>query len=326
MLVSERLRGDQARLEQIRRGLYILTQAAIDKQILSLDSEEFEELCRNNFRLLPPDDVRKQAIELTKLLESAHTRAETAQLFRYEPQPAPGRMRATHELYVLTGLAPPKPPVSDVLDDAEVLAAQTSWAARRTAIYLCGKMDPGKLTPALRTLLLNTLTKDTDASHRLEAMTQLRPALLFALGRDPEALISAETDSRVLTAFLSCLGAVEDWEFRERAASAILALLLRKHSMLNASSQETALRLLAKFTERDIVDDLLRWLPPGASEAVEKAAFESITAIAAKFDVDIADRILSDKDVLRSFLGEPGKAREAYDARAFAASLGFGKF
>jgi hypothetical protein len=121
-------------------------------------------------------------------------------------------------------------------------------------------------------------------------------------------------------ALLAALGKAEDPPFRARAARAILALLRGRQSMLNAASQQTALQLLAKFTDRDIVDDLLRWLPPGASEAVEKAALESITAIAAKFDVDIADRILTDKEVLRSFAGEPSEARAPFDIHTFAAS------
>jgi len=66
-LVAERLVGNDARLEQVRRGLYILTEELINRQTLLLEStlvSPLGKIQQDNFSLLSVEDV----LQLTKRL------------------------------------------------------------------------------------------------------------------------------------------------------------------------------------------------------------------------------------------------------------------
>ena len=298
--VFERFGRDQGVLEQIRRGLYIFTEKVIDRKVLAHDSEDFKRLHKDNFSLIPLDEAWGIAVETARLLEAVHQKAQCVPLFSYQPQV----IRATDDFYAVTGRkAPPgEQTEEDILQRAEGFAALHGWPERNSALHLIGQIEPAKLSPVLKRLLAETLTKDENPSHRFAAARQLKAPILFADSQfDLSALLEHEKDSAVLGVLLSLVSEAPASE-RDRVVSALLTFL-DKNTHAPGSTQQSAFKLIAQFADRDVTDALLQWFrrPRFTGAEVEGAALEALAAVAVRHQVDLAERIISDEELLRSF-------------------------
>lgn len=268
--------------------------------------------------------MRRQAEELARLLTSANNKVKTEPLFTFAADTR--SIEATRELYVVTGLQPPKSVDMDIVAEAIDLSSKTNWTARRTAIYLSGKIESGQLPLELRNFLIDTVLNDTEPIHRLEAAKQLRPNHLLSDGVDLNKLFATQTNSQVLDALLNGLDGAEGPVARARATGAILSMLESMEARPSDETLQTALKLLNQLSDEDIMDRLLRWFPPAPGKALETTVIDTLSAMAEKHKVDVAERIFGNPALLRNFIDQPGAERKLTDwAFLGSAALGLPK-
>lgn len=335
-LVSERLSGDESRLEQIRRGLYILTEALINQEILSLRPEDLKQLRENNFSLLLDSDVEQLARKLGFNLSLLHQTLpmevfsslnlpERPRLFLEVDKDA---LRTTPEFYRLTGrqatgsdvdlktTAAPVKDVKELVSDAENLAQRPGWAERLSAIGIIKQVGPSQLSPALEDFLLKLSTNKAEpVLQRREAAKQLTHEMLFRdQSRDLAALVTEETEEEMLSLFLPLLGKATDEGSKKRATDAVLALFksymrsgtfgsITATSRLGGKNAETALTVLQAVADRDVLNDVLDWLcSTGQTANVQESALGTLNLLSEKFKIDQAERILSNDKFLKYFV------------------------
>lgn len=332
-LASERLVGDEARLEQVRRGLYILTEELINQQTMPLGFPEaapegyltpLQKIHRDNFSLLSLDDV----VQLTKRLGGFlsliqdntdlfvnpdwGTRAPLFEITSTE-------LRVNNNFYQLTGrqataattepaAAPQTKSTDALIADAENFAVQESWAAKLKAINIIKQIGPEKLTQKLKDFLWNVATTDTEASHRFAAAERLPPKTesLDKIKTLAERLVT-ETDERVLSIFIRLLsGATED-EARKIATDAIVELLRldvasRPLRRFSESTAVEALTVLQTVASRDVTAELLEWLiVAGETDLIQTTAVSVLKKNSEQFHIDVAEIIISKSEFFELF-------------------------
>ncbi len=333
-LVSDRLVGDEARLEQIRRGLYILTEELINRQTLVLEFPSqlppekafpLEKIQRDNFSLLSLEDVRQLTKRLGGYLSLVHDSPDLlwtkdwgtrAPLFEMSGP----ELRVTNDFYALTGrqavmttettaTAAQKKTTKELIEEAENFAAQAGWAAKLAAINIIKQLGSDKLTPILKKFLWSVAETDPDANHRLAAAERLP---LNTVGLDEintiSKLVSTERDERVLSIFIRLLGGASEDEARKSATDAIVELLnvgaTMGHRKLIESTAIEALTVLQTVASHDVTSAILEWLPyAGESEVLQTTAISALKKTAERFNVDVADKIISNPVTLAHFLG-----------------------
>ncbi|MDX6497294.1 MAG: eukaryotic-like serine/threonine-protein kinase [Blastocatellia bacterium] len=329
VLASERLVGDEARLEQLRRGLYILVEALIDQQVLALEPMALEELKRTNFSLISVNEVRDMAKRLGFFLGKLH---EGLPEDVFQGLDSPGRrplfidpqsedvLRVTKDFYRLTGrqivtLAEEQPeskPESRTDDqlrrDAETFAAQPGWAERLSAIRDIKRLGPAKLSPPLKEFLLDVVQNDKDSNHRLAAVEQLTHDVLLEDSQlDLLQLISNEKDDRVFSTYLSRLGAATNVNARKRATDTLVGLLKGDENSsgerrVTGQKAVVVLDALKSVADRDVTTEILDWLVFfNDTEFVLKNGLSTLTFVAEKHKVDLADKIISSPLLLTVF-------------------------
>ncbi len=340
MLVAERLVGDESRLEQVRRGLYILTEEIINRQTLSLEASALEQLQKDNFSLLSVSDVEQLARRLGLLLGAVHKTLPpevftalnvTTPLPLFQNIESPIALRATYEFYRLTGRqasisevesAPVQSQVRSVEElkqEAEKFAARSGWAEQLSAIGMIKQLGPSQLTPALEKFLLKVSTEDSDISHRRLAAERLSSEMLFKVGvADLVKLVTSESDENMLATYLRLLGGASDGTSRKFATECILALLkqetgtpgvdaTRRLSGNNAVDALTVLltvadREVVTDTDRELVREVLDWLCSSKqSDVVQETALRTLNSLAERFGVDQAQTIISNLKFLTYF-------------------------
>ena len=255
-LASDRLSGDEARLEQVRRGLYVLVEELLDRQMLALEPARLDPIRDSNFTLLSTAEVQQLAQRLGDQLATVHQNlpAETfaplgltsaIPLFKKETQGTSAGssvvIRTCNEFYALSGrqamLSADAQPTqtaprseTELLEAAEAYAAKKdSWAEWLAALGIMRQIDPAKWTPPLQALLL-TVLQETDPQKRLAAveLLQLRPELVFSDPKlDLEKLFRTESEERIRANLVSIVGAAGSPDDRRRATNAILELMRR---------------------------------------------------------------------------------------------------
>jgi len=331
MLVAERLVGNEARLEQVRRGLYILTEELINRQTLSLETSQLvdapltplQKIQQDNFSLLSMDDVRQLSKRLGGYLSLMHDNPDLFSSSDWGPR-APlfemqsSELRVNNEFYTLTGrqavAATTEPSGTSAtqsaasIADAENLVSQSGWAAKLAAINIIKQVGSDKLTPALKNSLWDIAKNDTDATHRLAAVECLPPKA----GSQDEIvkvskLFTTETDERVLSIFIGMLSGASGDVARKIATDVIVALLKTDTSSrpvrrLSDSSAIAALTVLQTVASYDVSSELLDWLNvAGETELVQTTAISLLKKTTEQFSVDVADKIISNEQSLRLF-------------------------
>lgn len=347
-LVSERLSGDEARLEQVRRGLYILAEEIINNQTLSLEAAALTKIQENNFSLLSVADVQQLANRLGSQLASLHLTLPPelfaplapAQLFRFETQPTGVVLATASEFYALTGrlaaasAAPAAPtttaPAEQLVAEAETLAAREGWAERLSALGIVSQLGPARLTPPLRQLLADVINRDIDVSHRLTAAERLTPEMVFS---DPvfdlPGVLLKERDERLISIYLRLLSAASDEASRKLATDAMLKLLEEDSAQrakqstdgfiqliaaaelprLTSTNAIDALTALQTVAYRDVTREVLAWLRRTApGDDVQSVAFRALHANASQYNADLGERIIADADLRRLFAEPPPTA------------------
>ncbi|HVI70391.1 MAG TPA: HEAT repeat domain-containing protein, partial [Pyrinomonadaceae bacterium] len=198
MLVAERLASDEARLEQARRGLYILTEELIDQQTLYLEpapstdkAAVLERIHRDNFSLFSLEEVRQLAKALAGYLKLVHNNAD---LFSSDDWGGSARplfnlegsdLQVTPDFYRLTGrqagaataervdASDQTKTVEELKRDAEAFAASPDWSVKWAAINIIKRLGADNLTPRLKQFLWDVVRTDPDESHRLAAAERL---------------------------------------------------------------------------------------------------------------------------------------------------------
>lgn len=339
-LVSERLVGDEARLEQVRRGLYILTEELINRQTLPFENNSagpdpdpdkkrepslLEKIQKDNFSLLSIDDVRQLTKRLGVYLSLIHDNPDLfvtpdwgsrTPLFEMEAN----ELRVNNSFYTLTGrqatVATAEPPattpetktIEELVTEAENFALQESWAAKLRAINIIKQIGPEKLTPALKDFLWKVATTDPEPSHRFAAAERL-PTKIESLDQinTIAGLLTTEKDERVLSIFLRLLSGTIGDEARKSATDAIVQLLeldrnSRPARKLTEGTAVEALTVLQTVADRDVTLELLEWLNiAGATELIQSTAVSALKKISEQFNVDIAERIISNNKFLALF-------------------------
>ncbi len=336
-LASERLGGDAARLEQVRRGLYILTEEIINRQTMPLTSEILGPLQRDNFSLLLVADVQQLAsrlgAELSSLWAKLSAEAFAALSPGQPPTPVPlfaldtqgdvVTLKTSSAFYALTGrqataagpqaregLAP-APTAEALIEQAEALAEHGGRAERLSAIAIIGHLGPAKTSKRLKDFLIRVVHEESDPGLRLAAVGRLTPALAF---EDPTLLgrVLSEQDERVIMLWIRLLAAASAPAERRVATTTLLSLLTGAAAgrpALSDALEVEALGALPGVADRDLVGPLLEWLcAKSRSEAVATAALTTLKANAESFKVDLADRVVSSETFLRFFLTGASKA------------------
>ena len=340
-LVSERLVGDEARLEQVRRGLYILTEELINRQTLPLESNSsgpqpapdkkreptlLENIQTHNFSLLSLDDVRQLAKRLGGYLSLIHDNPDLfvtpdwgtrAPLFEMEAN----ELRVNNTFYTLTGrqataatstepspATPETKTVDELIAEAENYALQEGWSAQLRAINLIKQFSPDKLTPALKEFLWKVVTTDTDPTHRFAAAERLPTKIETQEQLNTiTGLLSTETNERVMSILLRLLGGASGEAARKSATDAIVTLLARDaesrpQGKLSEGTAVAALTVLQTVASHDVTSELLNWMIVAAdTELVQTTAVSTLRKISEQFGVDMADRILSNDKYLELF-------------------------
>jgi len=337
-LVAERLVGNDARLEQVRRGLYILTEELINHQTLPLESPSLngepvekkqlsplEKIQQDNFSLLSVEDVRQLTKRLGGYLSLMHDSPDLfptpdwgprAPLFELESS----ELRTTNYFYTLTGrqaavmAAEPAAPSAQtktpevLAHEAENLAAQASWAAKLAAINIIKQLGSDKLTPRLKQFLWEVVGTDPDQSHRLAAAERL-PAKIDSEHdiKTITGLLAKETDERALSIFIGMLSGASGDEARKSATDAIVGLLKldassRPTRKLTDSTAIAALTVLQTVASHDVTLELLDWLEiAGETDVVQTTAISALKKISEQFGVNVADKIINNKSILEFF-------------------------
>jgi hypothetical protein len=338
-LASERLGGDAARLEQIRRGLYILTEEIINRQTIPLTQDVIGPLQRDNFSLLLVPDVQQLAGRLgaelsslwTKLPPEAFAALSPGQpptpvpLFALETQTGSITLKTSSAFYALTGrqataagahaidAEPAAPSTASMVAQAEALAQQVGRAERLSAIAIIGHLGPALTSRPLKDFLLRVVRDEADPGLRLAAVGRLTPELV---SEDPTLrdVVTREQDERVTTLWIRLLAAASTGATRTAATETLLGLLTEGGTAGRPAASDTIvieiLGALAKVADGDVSGALLEWLCGGSrSDAVATAALATLRANAERCQVDLADRIVAGEKFLRFFLvGAPGIA------------------
>ncbi len=265
----------------MRRGLYILAEAIINNQTLSLEAAALTKIQENNFSLLSVADVQQLANRLGSQLTSLHLTLPPelfaplapVQFFRFETQPTGVVLATASEFYALTGrqaavsAVAPAVPVAIALAEqlvveAEALAAREGWAERLAALGIVSQLGTARLTPPLRQLLADVVKNDTDVSHRLTAAERLTPEMVFG---DPNfdlpGVLLKERDERLISTYLRLLGAASDEASRKLATDTVLKLLAedaepRGEQLPNILRQMNAPVGLPRLTSANVIDAL----------------------------------------------------------------------
>jgi len=324
MLVSERLGGDEGRMEQIRRGLYVFTEALIDRGTLSLKPGDLEQLRQDNFSLLTPLELEQLAIQLGNDLSLLHNNLpkevfaplNASELF----VKADGRLRATDDFYRLTKRqmtvteAPVKPgsasdkSVPDLVTEAEGLAKLPDWSSRFSAIGIIKQIGASQISPSLGSFLLDlSVDKNEPVDHRREAARQLTPDILFKADNLTD-IVATETDDEILSLFLPLLGKAADDASRKKALEAILPLFKTRSTngsgkILTGKNAENALKVLPGLATQDVLNDVLDWLCGTAqTPEVQEATLTTLNLISEKLEIDQAEKIVSNDVYLKYFV------------------------
>ena len=324
MLVSERLGGDEGRMEQIRRGLYVFTEALIDRGTLSLKPGDLEQLRQDNFSLLTPLELEQLAIQLGNDLSLLHNNLpkevfaplNASELF----VKADGRLRATDDFYRLTkrqmtvteaqvkpGSASDKS-VPDLVTEAEGLAKLPDWSSRFSAIGIIKQIGASQISPSLGSFLLDlSVDKNEPVDHRREAARQLTPDILFKADNLTD-IVATETDDEILSLFLPLLGKAADDASRKKALEAILPLFKTRSTngtakILTGKNAENALKVLPGLATQDVLNDVLDWLCSTAqTPEVQEATLTTLNLISEKLEIDQAEKIVSNDVYLKYFV------------------------
>ena len=323
ILVSERLGGDEGRLEQIRRGLYVFTEALIDRGTLSLKPDDLEQLRTDNFSLLTLPELEQLAIQLGNALSLLHKNLPK-ELFA--PLAAPElfekvdgtRLRTTAEFYRLTkrqmtvteAQIKPSPKsdksVPELIADAEALAKLPDWSSRFSAIGLIKQIGSSQISASLASFLLKlSLDKNEEVGHRREAARQLTSEMLFKADNLLD-VVTGETDDEILSLFLPLLGKATDEASRRKALEAILALFKRRSTngyskILAGKNAENALNVLPGLANQDVLNDLLDWLCSTAqTPEVQEATLTTLNRLSQ--GTDQAEKIISNDVYLKYFV------------------------
>jgi len=324
MLVSERLGGDEGRMEQIRRGLYVFTEALIDRGTLSLKPGDLEQLRQDNFSLLTPLELEQLAIQLGNDLSLLHNNLpkevfaplNASELF----VKADGRLRATDDFYRLTkrqmtvteaqvkpGSASDKS-VPDLVTEAEGLAKLPDWSSRFSAIGIIKQIGASQISPSLGSFLLDlSVDKNEPVDHRREAARQLTPDILFKADNLTD-IVATETDDEILSLFLPLLGKAADDASRKKALEAILPLFKTRSTngsgkILTGKNAENALKVLPGLATQDVLNDVLDWLCGTAqTPEVQEATLTTLNLISEKLEIDQAEKIVSNDVYLKYFV------------------------
>ncbi len=334
MLVSERLGGDEGRLEQIRRGLYVFTEAVIERGTLSLKQDDLEQLRKDNFSLLTPLELEQLAIQLSNDLSLLHSNLAKEVFAPLEPAElfvkADSRLQATDDFYRLTKRqmtaveAQVKPsPTSDkthLVAEAEGLAKLPDWSSRFSAIGLIKQIGPSQISPSLGTFLRNlSVDKNEAVDHRREAARQLTPEILFKAD-DLKDIVTVDTDDEVLSLFLPLLGKAIDETSRKNALEAILALFKTRATngygrVLSGKNAENALKVLPGLATQDVLNDVLDWLCNTTQTAeVQEATLTTLNLLSQRPGIDQAEKIISNDVYLRYFI-KASQVRESAAAQ-----------
>ncbi len=348
-LASERLIGDEARLEQVRRGLYILTEELINRQTIPLTFPEgvtdpdsltpLQKIHRNNFSLLSLDDVLHLTKRLGGFLSLIHDNTElfvTADWGTREPlfEVNSTELRVNNNFYALTGrqataattesaASPQTKSTDELISDAESFATQESWAAKLKAINITKQIGPEKLTPALEDFLWKVATSDPEPSHRFVAAERLPPKTeslirIKTLG----VLLTTETDERVLSIFLRLLSGATDDEARKIATDTIVEFLKlgvgsKGFRRVTESTTVEALTVLQTVASHDVTSELLEMMNVAAStELLQTTAISVLKKMSEQFGVDIADQIIANDKLFNFFIS----GRVEYEREVFASS------
>jgi len=324
MLVSERLGSDEGRLEQIRRGLYVFTEALIDRGSLSLKPDDLEQLRKDNFSLLTPLELEQLAIQLGDDLSLLHSNLpkevfaplDASELF----VKADGRLRATDDFYRLTKRqvtvpeAQVKPgstsdkTVPQLVAEAEGLAKLPDWSSRFSAIGIIKQIGASQISPSLGSFLLDlSVDKNEPVDHRRDAARQLTPEILFKADNLTDT-VTAETDDEILSLFLPLLGKAADEASRKKALEAILALFKARSTngsgkILTGKNAEKALKVLPGLATQDVLNDVLDWLC-GTTQTpdVQEATLTTLNLLSEKPGIDQAEKIISNDVYLKYFI------------------------
>jgi len=323
-LVSERLGSDEGRLEQIRRGLYVFTEALIDRGTISLKPAQLEQLRKDNFSLLTPLELEQLAIQLGNDLSLLHNNLpkevfaprDAAELF----VKADGNLLATDDFYRLTKRQvtvtdvqiKPGPTsdksVPDLVTEAEGLAKLPDWSSRFSAIGIIKQIGASQISPSLGSFLLDlSVDKNEPVDHRREAARQLTPEILFK-AKNLTDTVAAETDDEILSLFLPLLGKATDEASRKKALEAILPLFKTRSTngsgkILTGKNAENALKVLPGLATQDVLNDVLDWLCGTAQTAeVQQATLTTLNLLSEKLDIDQAEKIISNDVYLKYFV------------------------
>jgi hypothetical protein len=250
---TERAGADEARLEQLRRGLYVLVETAIDRQTLTLDDKTLEPIRTANLSLYTSVDARELATQLARQLEAIDTRSPDVR--GAEPWfklvvPAKGSKTAaqlvvTPAFYRRTGrraaavdLAPEDPDAAAapatarLAQEAEELFAHGGRAERMLAISQCGRLAPHDIGEAMKAQLRQVLIDDgPDFRRRLIAALPLPVLLDASLGLAEAA--AREDHAAAWNAAVARMGEVEPDSPLRAAAVEVL-----RHEVADASLDE----------------------------------------------------------------------------------------
>jgi len=325
ILVSERLGGDEGRLEQIRRGLYVFTEALIDRGTLSLKPDDLERLRKDNFSLLTPVELEQLAIQLANDLSLLHNNLPKELFAPLDPselfEKVDGtRLQTTAEFYRLTKRqmtvteAEIKPsPKSDktvpqLIADAEALAKLPDWSSRFSAIGLIKQIGSSQISPSLASFLLElSVDKNEAVGHRREAAKQLTSEMLFKADNLSD-IVTVETDDEILSLFLPLLGKAADEASRKRALEAILALFKTRSTngssrVLTGKNAENALKVLPALATQDVLNEVLDWLcSTTQTPEVQEATLTTLNLLSQKLGIDQAEKIVSNDVYLKYFI------------------------
>jgi len=161
--------------------------------------------------------------------------------------------------------------------------------------------------------LIDTVLNDSEPIHRLEAAKLLPKNHLLSDGVDLNKLFATQTNSQVLDALLNRLDGAEGPVARARATGAILSMLESMEARPTDETLQTAIKLLSQLSDEDIIDRVLRWFPPAPGKALETAVIDTLTAMAEKHNIDVAERIFGNPALLRNFIDQPGVERKFTD-------------
>ena len=306
-LASERVSADQARLEQLRRGLYILVESTIEQQTLRFDKATLEPLRATNFSLYSLADVQRVARELARQLANLHTgmisepaSATGNALFVADLTDANAGLRVAGEFYRLTGRHAPgndavEAPATaatrtpaQIIEQAITFFAHGGRAERWTAIDLVGELPAEDVPPDLIEALRKVVHEDSDPAYRAAAIDNVPVAALLDSAFNLLERVERERDTNVLQALLSRI--VEPLTDAMRGiATQVLLRLLGYESELSRS-----IRLLDPGFAR------LR-AATGTRSDIEALALERLEVIA-RTDVTAALKKLLLAEVARSYL------------------------